>query len=180
MTAVDTCVKNMEHLSLPQDPAPSSPLLQGERGSSRSSSELSSSEGVWQPRKGEKMRENGRKEKQQVKILPITFTNGEDVFNSACLGLLYPNPFTKYQKTKTKSYYKGQIWKKTKKGTKLVKTSKSRMVNSAGDMNNGCRMKISQDEQCSLRKFRSLPNFLQLQFLGILCFSFLLISDLQC
>ena len=59
--AVDTCVKNMEHLSLPQDPAPNSPLLQGERGSSRSSSELSSSEGVWLVRKGEKMRESGEK-----------------------------------------------------------------------------------------------------------------------
>ena len=59
--AVDTCVKNMEHLSLPQDPAHSIPLLQGERGSSRSSSELSSSEGVWLMRKGEKMRETGEK-----------------------------------------------------------------------------------------------------------------------
>ena len=57
--AVDTCVKNMEHLSPPQDPAPSSPLLQGERGSSHSSSEFSSSEGVWLVRKGEKMRESG-------------------------------------------------------------------------------------------------------------------------
>ena len=56
--AVDTCVKNMEHLSLPQDPAHSNPLLEGERGSSRSSSELSSLEGVWLVRKGEKMREN--------------------------------------------------------------------------------------------------------------------------
>ena len=59
--AVDTCVKNMEQLSLPQDPAPSSPLLQGERGSSRSSSELSSSKGVWLVRKGEKTRESGEK-----------------------------------------------------------------------------------------------------------------------
>ena len=61
MIAVDTCVKNMEHLSLPQDPATSSPLLQGERGYSCSSSELSSSEGVWLVRKGEKMRESGEK-----------------------------------------------------------------------------------------------------------------------
>ena len=45
-------------LSLPQDPAPSSLLLQGERGSSGSSSELSSSEGVWLERKLGKMREN--------------------------------------------------------------------------------------------------------------------------
>ena len=59
--AVDICVKNMEHLSLPQDPAPSSPLLQGERGSSCSSSELSSSEGVCLERKGEKMRESEEK-----------------------------------------------------------------------------------------------------------------------
>ena len=85
---VDTCVKNMEHLSLPQDPAPSNPLLQGERGSSRSSSELSSSEGVWQPRKGEKRKENGRKEKKREKLPPKTFINGENIFNSAFLGLL--------------------------------------------------------------------------------------------
>ena len=48
-------------LSLPQDPAPSSLLLQGERGSSRSSSELSSLEGVSLVGKGEKVRENERK-----------------------------------------------------------------------------------------------------------------------
>ena len=48
-------------LSLPQDPAPSSPLLQGERGSSRSSFELSSSKDVWLVRKGDKVRENERK-----------------------------------------------------------------------------------------------------------------------
>ena len=58
---VDTCVKNMEPLRLPQDPLPSTLLLQGERGSSHSSSELSSSEGVWLVRKGEKVRENERK-----------------------------------------------------------------------------------------------------------------------
>ena len=38
-------------LNLPQDLAPSSLLLQGEKGSSCSSSELSSSEGVWLVRK---------------------------------------------------------------------------------------------------------------------------------
>ena len=52
-------------LSFPQEPAPSSPLLQGEGGSSRSSSELSSSEGVWLVRKGEKMRESGGKRKEE-------------------------------------------------------------------------------------------------------------------
>ena len=46
---------------MPQDFAPSSFLLQGERGSNRSSSELSSSEGVWLVRKGEKMKEKEKK-----------------------------------------------------------------------------------------------------------------------
>ena len=50
-------------VSLPQDPTPSSLLIQGERGFSRSSSELSSSEGVWLVRKGE-VRENERKWKR--------------------------------------------------------------------------------------------------------------------
>ena len=40
------------------DPVPSDPLLQGARGSSRSSSKLSSSEGVWLVRK---WKENERK-----------------------------------------------------------------------------------------------------------------------
>ena len=51
-------------LSLPLDHAPSSLLLQGGRVSSCSSSEFSSSEGVCQPRKGEKMRESGGKRKE--------------------------------------------------------------------------------------------------------------------
>ena len=51
---------------MPQDPAPSSLLLQGERGSSRSSSKLSSSEGVWLVRKEEKVREN-EKEREELK-----------------------------------------------------------------------------------------------------------------
>ena len=62
------CVKIMEHLSLPQDSAPSSLLLQGERGSSRSSSELSSSKGVWLVRKWKenerKMRESEAKKRE--------------------------------------------------------------------------------------------------------------------
>ena len=36
---VNTCVKNMETLSLPLDPSPSGPLLQGGSGFSHSSSE---------------------------------------------------------------------------------------------------------------------------------------------
>ena len=58
---VDCCVKNKELLSLPHDPFPNSLLLQGERGSSHSSSDLSSSEGVWLVRNREKVRENERK-----------------------------------------------------------------------------------------------------------------------
>ena len=52
---------NMEPLPLPSDPASNSLLLQGGKVFSRSSSELSSSEGVWLVRKGEKVRENERK-----------------------------------------------------------------------------------------------------------------------
>ena len=63
MTAVDTCVKIMEHLSLPQDPVPNSLLLQGERGSSCSSSELLSSEGVWLVRKLKEDERQGEKMK---------------------------------------------------------------------------------------------------------------------
>ena len=62
--AVDTCGKNMEPLSLPQDPSPSSLLLQGGKVSSYSSSELSSSEGVWLVRKLEKRRENEKKREE--------------------------------------------------------------------------------------------------------------------
>ena len=58
-------MKNMEPLPLPSDPAPSSLLLQGGKVSSRSSFELSSSEGVWLVRKGEKVREKRRKKKKR-------------------------------------------------------------------------------------------------------------------
>ena len=66
MTAVDTCVKIMEHLRLPQDPAPNSLLLQGERGSSRSSSVLSSLEGVWLVRKWKENERKGGKVKSKT------------------------------------------------------------------------------------------------------------------
>ena len=58
---VNTCVKNMKTLSLPLDPSPSGPLLQGGSGFSHSSSEKSSSEGVWLVRKEKKIREKERK-----------------------------------------------------------------------------------------------------------------------
>ena len=56
--AMNTCVKNMEPLNLPPDPLPSGLLLQGRRGSSHSSSELSSSEWCLA---SEKVKENERK-----------------------------------------------------------------------------------------------------------------------
>ena len=48
---VNTGVKKHENPQLALDPLPSSPLLQGEKRFSRSSSELSSLEAVWQGRK---------------------------------------------------------------------------------------------------------------------------------
>ena len=69
-------MKNMEPLPLPSDPTPNSLLLQGGKVSSRSSSELSSSEGVWLVKKGEKVRENA-KERELLKgfRLEILFIN---------------------------------------------------------------------------------------------------------
>ena len=71
-------MKNMEPLPLPLDPAPSSLLLQGGKFSNCSSSELSSSEGVWIVRKGEQVRENEIKCKRAGTIErfpPINFIN---------------------------------------------------------------------------------------------------------
>ena len=51
------------------DPTPSSLFLQGGSGFSRSSSKLSSLEGVWQPRKGEKEEREERKLEQNEKLL---------------------------------------------------------------------------------------------------------------
>ena len=88
-------------LSLPQEPAPNSPLLQGEGGSSHTSPELSSLEGVWIVRKGEKMRESGgkRKEAGTAERFPLKKTLlMERSFCSACLGGFYSQtPFTNYQ-----------------------------------------------------------------------------------
>ena len=56
---VNTCMKNMETLSLPWDPSPSGLLLQGERDFSHSSSDKSFLEGVSLVRKEKKMKENG-------------------------------------------------------------------------------------------------------------------------
>ena len=75
-------MKNMEPLPLPLDSAPNSLLLQGGKVSSCSSSELSSSEGVWLVRKGEKVRENERKCKRAgtvERLLPINFIHQQKV-----------------------------------------------------------------------------------------------------
>ena len=72
--AMDTFVKNMEHLSLPQDPSPSGLLLQGGKVSSRSSSELSSSEAVWLVRKW-KENERVRKAGKMLKASRPSFIN---------------------------------------------------------------------------------------------------------
>ena len=57
---------------MPQDIDPNSLPLQGGKGFSRSSSKFSSLEGVWLPRKREKMRENeaGEKEAGELKASP--------------------------------------------------------------------------------------------------------------
>ena len=56
--------ENHGTLGLPSDPAPSSLPLQGGRVSSQPSLGLSSSRGVWKPRKWKKGRENGAAEKE--------------------------------------------------------------------------------------------------------------------
>ena len=48
-TASEYLREDHENLQLPSDPAPHNLLLQGGKGFSRTSSELSSSEGVWLP-----------------------------------------------------------------------------------------------------------------------------------
>ena len=58
--SVNTCVEKTRTLYLPQVPLPHPYLLlQGMRGFSYSSYELSSSKGVWLVRKEKKMKENG-------------------------------------------------------------------------------------------------------------------------
>ena len=61
------CVKKQGNHQQPADPSPSSLLLQEGSGFSRSSSKLSSLEGVWQPRKGEKEEREERKLEKKMK-----------------------------------------------------------------------------------------------------------------
>ena len=116
---------------MPQDFAPSSLPLQEGKGFSRSSSNLSSLEGVWLPRKREKKRENEKKGKEagalkasrQKEILLM-----KKIALLQCLSRAFISkpPLQNTKKTKNKSYYKGQIWKKQKNVTKKSKMSKSR------------------------------------------------------
>ena len=62
-TACEYLCENHGTLSLPSDPAPSLPL-QGGMVSNQPSFEMSSSRGIWQPRKWKKGRENGAAEKE--------------------------------------------------------------------------------------------------------------------
>ena len=91
---VDTCVKNMETLSLLQDLLPSGLLLQGGRGFSHSSSEKSSLEGVWIVRKEKKMKENERKTRacstSLQKLLLIRKLKSKNFLVTKCsLGIIY-------------------------------------------------------------------------------------------
>ena len=56
----------------PEDPSPGSLLFHEGSGFSRSSSKLSSLEGVWQPRKGEKEEREERKLKENEKLRVCT------------------------------------------------------------------------------------------------------------
>ena len=69
-TASEYLRENHGTLSLPSDPAPNSLPLKGERVSSQPSLKLSSSRGVWQPRKWKKMRENRREEEKRENWSP--------------------------------------------------------------------------------------------------------------
>ena len=106
---------------MPQKSAPSSLLLQGERGSSRSSFELSSSGGVWLVRKGEKMKESEgkRKEARTAKRFPPNYLmRKKSHLLVSDKGLLYPTHNTNYQKLQIQTLLQGESRKKTKKRTK--------------------------------------------------------------
>ena len=95
-------MKNMEPLPLPLDPAPNCLLLQGGKVSSHSSSELSSLEGIWLVRKGEKVRENERKWRKvgnAERLAPKNFINEGDSLIVLGLGAFIAKPQYKLPKT---------------------------------------------------------------------------------
>ena len=99
---------------------PSDPLLQGARGSSRSSSELSSSEGVWLVRKW-KENEGKWERKAEKKQEPRTFINGEDPLTVSSLGAFIAKPLYKITKI---TYQILLQWGQKRKKTKRVKKQK--------------------------------------------------------
>ena len=70
------------------DPTPNSLFLQGGSGFSHSSSKLSSLEGVWQPRKGEKKEREEKKLEQNEKMRAERFKLGY----KSCRGAYIANP----------------------------------------------------------------------------------------
>ena len=92
---------------------PSDHLLQGGRGSSHSSSELSSSEGVWQQIKWKKRKENERKGKQQKNSCPVSVYSPKKTPVTRFVLSLYSAQVSK--KTiipSTPMIHEGQNWEK--------------------------------------------------------------------
>ena len=119
--------ENHGTLSLPSDPAPSSLPLQGGKGFSRSSSELSSSEDVWQPRKREKMRESGgkRKEAGTTERFPPILLMSKSCLWLQCIGAyILPQPSKITKRTKIKSYWTNL--EENQKVTKRIQKGKRR------------------------------------------------------
>ena len=140
----------------------SDPLLQGGRSSSHSSSKLSSSEGVWQPRKWKKRKENERKGKQRENSLLVS------VFSQS-KNKKVKIPITRF----ILRLYSAQVSKKT-------------IIPSIPMIHEGQNWKKirSQTESKVQSIFALVRNFHTLlrsaRFSSFFCFSFLLNSDLQC
>ena len=111
----------------------SSPPLQGDKRSSQPSSELSSSEGCLVAEKIKEKERKWEKRKAMGKTPAQYFINGKKLSLITVQELIYcPSQAKLQKKTKIKSYYKGQIWKKTKKRTKWSMSKKVGKVNNVG------------------------------------------------
>ena len=100
----------------------SSPPLQGSRGFSQLSLELSSSSGVWHPKKWKKMRENGKEKEKREKLEPFRakslFTGKKvsfTVYKNGLYSLQDKQNYRKQQKHLTVTRTK---WGEIKRGTK--------------------------------------------------------------
>ena len=71
---INAYVKN-RGLSVTSKPLPSSPPLQGGRGLANHHLSCHPQRSVWQPRKGKKMKENGRKEEAVAKLPPLSIAD---------------------------------------------------------------------------------------------------------